>query len=126
MNIELQEKLFNDFPQLFQYNNLPMTECLMCFGCECGDGWFDIIYQACKEMMKTNPPKEAGFFQIKEKWGSLRLYMDDATDDMREIIYDAEEKSNSVCENCGSTEDVRKTKGGWIKTLCGQCRNNKQ
>jgi len=51
MNRANTEKLFRDFPKLFPKENMgdPRVS-LMCFGFECGDGWFDIIYDLCSHI----------------------------------------------------------------------------
>ena len=54
------------------------------------------------------------FLQIKEKYGSLRLY------GCGKIGNTMEELSYSVCEECGTTSNIGTTKG-WIKTICKQC-----
>lgn len=51
----------------------------MAFGCECGDGWEPIIRDFCVAVMfaMQNEPLEEWpiFVQIKEKFGTLRLYV---------------------------------------------------
>jgi hypothetical protein len=39
----LEKQLIEKYPVLFQDVNKSPKETLMCFGCECGDGWFDIL-----------------------------------------------------------------------------------
>jgi hypothetical protein len=48
MNKELEDKLYEDFPELFQEHTLDMTQTCMCWGIECGDGWEQIIRQMCE------------------------------------------------------------------------------
>jgi hypothetical protein len=43
MNKELEEQLYNKYPKLFKERSLPMTQTCMCWGIECGSGWFDIL-----------------------------------------------------------------------------------
>jgi len=47
MSPELTKKLISSYPKIFGDVNKPVTESLMGFGLECGDGWFDIIDNAC-------------------------------------------------------------------------------
>lgn len=48
------------------------------YGCECGDGWFELIQELCQRI--TNVYKFEGMdidleiLQIKEKFGKLRFY----------------------------------------------------
>lgn len=73
----------------------------------------------CKEFQYFYPKAE----QVKEKFGTLRVYMTSTTDKMDKIIQEAEEKSAKTCENCGEKGKVRG--GGWIKVLCDECENNR-
>lgn len=129
MKSELEKQLFDDFPQLFQGKDKPPTESLMCFGCDCGDGWYGLIREVCEQIMetlsKTQNSKDFCFFQIKEKYGQLRIYVSDYSDEIAEILDKAEEKSATICEHCGTTENVTQNTLGWISSLCPTCRENK-
>ena len=82
MKAELQEKLFKDFPKLFAQKDLDMQQTCMCWGIECSDEWFDIIYSVCETLQSmTDDNKDISdkypqveFTQVKEKFGSLRMY----------------------------------------------------
>ena len=43
MKKELDEKLCKDHPKIFANRNGDMQTTAMCWGFECGDGWYDII-----------------------------------------------------------------------------------
>lgn len=43
MNQELEKKIAEKYPKLFINKNLSPRETLICFGCECGDGWYKIL-----------------------------------------------------------------------------------
>lgn len=118
MNKENTEKLFKKYPNIFKQKSLPPSQSLMCFGFECGDGWFDLINNLCSEL-KDNSGIEA--FQVKSKFGGLRFYVNNATKEQRKIIEKFEELSYETCELCGSQEDVHLTKG-WITPKCKDCR----
>lgn len=45
MNAENTKKLLKRFPHLYYQYYWPMTHTCMCWGFDCGDGWFDIIWQ---------------------------------------------------------------------------------
>lgn len=48
MKKELQEQLFQKYPKIFRQKDLPMTQTAMCWGIECGDGWYMLIDELCK------------------------------------------------------------------------------
>jgi hypothetical protein len=121
MSPELEEKLFADFPTLFEYRSNRMYP--MAFGIEHGDGWYGILRAACvlidrHEKQRSEP--QFRFTQVKEKFGTLRLYnagFDDYTDGVVEM---AESMSAVTCEQCG--DPGTQNKDGWISTLCEGCR----
>jgi hypothetical protein len=119
MTRELDEQLFNDFE--FFHPERSMRSGLMCFGFECGDGWYELIRELCEELKEMIPDAYEGeeefeVVQVKEKFGGLRFYTNWATEEMYEKIEEAEGKSFKICEDCGQPGRVRA--GGWIRTLC--------
>ena len=77
MKAELQKQLYERYPSIFADKNKRPTETLICFGCECGGGWFDLLDECCAEL--TRIEEECGLItkvvQIKEKYGTLRFYV---------------------------------------------------
>ena len=94
---------------------------LMCFGFECGEGWYSIIEKLFEDIKKLNPSKDFEIIQVKEKWGGLRVYTNYTTDEIEKLINEAEEESFKTCETCGEAGE-RSTKGGWTKTICSNCK----
>lgn len=47
MKKELQDQLYNKYPELFYEKDLSMKETCMCWGIECGDGWYNILEVLC-------------------------------------------------------------------------------
>jgi len=125
MTKELEEKIFNEFPKLFT-NKKDLSQSLMWFGMECDDGWFDIIYNLIKKIDKI--AKKEGLYnkeypirilQIKEKFGTLRVYMGGGTDEIFNLLDKAERKSSNTCEVCGKPGKLMGC--AWVKTLCNDC-----
>jgi len=69
-------------------------------------------------------PEQPRAFQVKEKYGTLRFYMDLPTDEMFSLIDEAEEQSAHTCEVCGKPGEERY--GGWVSTLCDECHELKK
>lgn len=120
MREELENKLVADFPDLYRGVNLKPTESLMCFGFECDDGWFDLIYKLSKDI--TAIDKTVMAMQVKEKFGGLRFYVGHASEEVFDLIDLAEEMSLKTCEKCGSTKGVALVGQGWVKSLCKNCQ----
>lgn len=133
MKKELQEKLFNDFPLLYQDKDLPMTQTCMCWGIDTGNGWFNILYELSEKLYplilqwkEENPddPDHPRASQVKEKFGTLRFYMTHSTDEMEDLIDEAERKTAITCETCGAPGET--TNNGWVFTLCEGCAKLRQ
>jgi hypothetical protein len=125
MSPEKQQVLFDKYPQLFKQKDWPPSQTCMCFGIECGDGWYWLIDELCAALQyetdKFNAP-QVQFSQIKEKFGELRIYTDSNDSNVQKAQMDfAEDLSNKICENCGQM-GATKTKTGYVKTLCEKCK----
>lgn len=122
MRKELDEKLVNQYPKIFSERFGDLTTTAMYWGFECGDGWYDIINNLCSKIqnyLDSNPDiPQVVARQVKEKFGGLRFYIEGGDDKVNQFIYEAEELSYNTCEHCGSTDNVKLTKNGWITALC--------
>ena len=133
MKAELQKQLFDKYPEIFSQKDLPMSQTCMCWGIECGGGWFNIIDQLCAAIMnrheneKRNNPGHTGMVlqatQVKEKYGGLRFYTNGHDDYVDGLIDMAERMSECTCEKCGDAG--KPNDAGWISTLCDKCRSKK-
>ena len=123
MKKKLQERLYELFPNLYRGRNLSITESLIPLGVDTGNGWFDLIKKLSEDITKISPETEA--VQVKEKFGGLRFYVVNATDEVYKLIDKAEDESFKICEKCGSRENVT-TEGRWVFTLCDKCWDNKR
>ena len=50
MKKELDEALVAKYPKIFKYRHAPMTHTAMCWGFDCGDGWYNIIDVLCSNI----------------------------------------------------------------------------
>lgn len=134
MKKELDDKLCEDFPLLYADRRKSMQETCMCWGFP-GDGWEPLIRKLSEKLepliqkwCRENVDKfdqHARASQVKEKFGTLRFYMDGyTTKEMNELIREAELKSEETCEDCGAVGIV--FSDGWIRTLCLDCEKKRQ
>ena len=95
-----------------------------------GKGWSELINKLFDEM-----PSDVEVSQVKEKFGGLRFYVnyigvnDEDIQKFEKLIDWAEEESFSMCEQCGTNENVsiKPIEGRyWILTLCDLCRRGKK
>lgn len=151
MRDELDTLLVSRYPEIFKNRNGDMTTTAMCWGFECGDGWFDIINNLCFglseplrrairelesaekflgksemwtqerldkarqniEIVRASIPVAA---QVKEKFGTLRFYIDNGNDTAHALVDFAEAMSETTCEHCGNKGTLYPL--GWVRTLC--------
>ncbi len=114
-----------------------------------GDGWLPILdklfnnmkhhvnqikshnkwYTECKNRPGTDPNVLANHSlkeelnpqvaQVKEKFGLLRIYIDNTDEYIDGLVSMAESISAITCEDCGLPGEMRD--GGWLRTLCNSC-----
>lgn len=170
MKKELDEALCKKYPLIFKDRHGDMKETAMCWGFDCGDGWYGLIDHLCQVLMYDYREAERAFLvhhkhlnddqtkwkewerkyytkenyiqarekfieeranvpvamQVKEKYGGLRFYCDlknttvERAERLQACIDYAESLSYHVCEHCGTMNDVRSYRMGWIRTLCKQ------
>ena len=142
MREELDAKLCKKYPEIFRDRHGDMKETLMCWGFECGDGWYQILDSLCgqiqhhinwshknhawdkewnhehpEEKRKVRKPvPQVVAVQVKEKFGGLRFYYQGGDDYVRGLVAMAESWAAVSCEQCGhpGTQNSQ----GWISTLC--------
>ena len=95
------------------------------FGFECGDGWFDILKECFGNIEKSleNFPdgNNVRVHQVKEKYGTLRVYMSHYYDEIEKFIAEAERKSEVTCEACGNPGKL--IGNAWQSVRCNNCKD---
>ena len=104
----------------------------------CPKGWIEMVDVACYQIQshidnmnlwaeknpeKNQPVEQLTCLQIKEKFGGLRFYTGGGDGYCQGIISYIGDLSYSICESCGSNQDIGYTKG-WISTVCIKCKDN--
>ena len=93
----------------------------------------DIEESRTNKQYIEGPKRELKIFQIKEKFGEIRVYMENYPEDIKadihEVIAKLEARTELTCYSCGKVEeDLIQTKG-WISFICKECfdkRNSKK
>lgn len=157
MKTELEIKLAEEFPFMRRKQSLQEQEAngriydlYGAFGCDIGDGWYELLRDMCKEIteayQKAGEPINLVVDQVKEKFGTLRFYYhfegqgqpshadpsggqvmrfraeeNNLRNEISAAVCKATERSGSVCEKCGKPGALRE--GRWILTLCDDCHD---
>lgn len=103
---------------------------------ELPEGWGDVIhaYLLQLDMLVRRNRWNIYVAQVKEKFGTLRFYVDildaeglpcyaDSAEDVKcfyELVHEMESETGRVCCHCGTREGVR-CYGGWIHYACPSC-----
>jgi hypothetical protein len=122
MKKELQEKIFSKYDNLFHKRKLSIQESPMAWGIDVGDGWYKLIEELCFNIQKEIEDKgikDFGFDQVKQKFGTLRIYNDGGNEAIEKLIEEAEKASASICEVCGKDGSLASA-GGWFKVVCNE------
>jgi hypothetical protein len=124
MKQELDKLLCERYPKIMVNRNKDMKETTMCWGFECGDGWFNILDQLMGNIQhhidwrnkKEEFVAQVTLDQVKEKFGTLRFYYTGGDDHISGMVRMAESMSGVICEECGAPGQRRGS--GWIYTAC--------
>jgi len=89
MKLELDKVLCEKYPKMFANRYADMMTTTMCWGFECGDGWYNILDTLCEALTNSyttcidfgngqiedaGDPPQVIVTQVKEKFGTLRFY----------------------------------------------------
>lgn len=141
--IEKNKELIKKYPWIWpvDYNFKPIPESeynysFTMLDCEFPKGWKDTFgEQMCEDIKKVlvKYKLEDNFkiLQLKEKFGSMRLYFAGLTksevskkcnEELREVINKYENISSKTCHICG--KPARYLSQGWICPYCEECAEN--
>jgi hypothetical protein len=123
MRPELDAKLCEVAPNLYRNRYADPRTTAMCWGFDCGDGWFDLLLEASiklEALIVALPEADREYCcasQVKEKFGTLRFYMHGFPPGADEIIDEAERRSARECEECGKRGRTIWI-NSWASTMC--------
>jgi hypothetical protein len=81
---------------------------------EVDSGWFPLIKDLITDLVELGWNKEV--CQVKEKFGGLRFYINDGSDEVFNRIHKSEKESLTICEITGKVGELR-TDISWFRTL---------
>jgi hypothetical protein len=111
------DKVIPDYDYEFtEYDNIA-TGWRIAFG--------ELLLEDLREtLVKTDYLDSFRFLQIKEKYGSLRLYTNGAPEEVYDVLQKYEFISECICIKCGSPHACIVDDYGWYLPLCEECWNN--
>ena len=139
MKQELDQLLCEKYPKMMVNRNKSMMETTMCWGFECGDGWYNILNLLMSNIQHYTDWNNDNFAkgytqykqvpqvtldQVKEKFGTLRFYYTGGDEHISGMVRMAESMSAVTCESCGNPGERRG--GGWVHTYCTPCEEARE
>ena len=132
MKQELDKLLCEKYPKMMVNRDKPMMETCMCWGFDCGDGWFPILDQLMGNIQhhidwrnkKGEVVPQVTLDQVKEKFGTLRFYYSGGDDEISGMVRMAESMSSVMCEECSAPAETHGP--GWIRTICKPCEKQRE
>lgn len=106
-----RDDLINDFPGVFDTARYV----------DIGIGWLPLVRDFVAEALPHDPSLVV--YEIKEKFGTMRIWCDTEITAARLAKGKAEIKSGSVCEVCGAAGMLRRppaSRFAWWRTLCDE------
>jgi len=72
----LEKVLVEKYPIIFKEYGGDIRKTCMGWGLSCGDGWFNLVYKLCNDIMQVIGTRNIDItaLQVKEKFGGLRFY----------------------------------------------------
>lgn len=119
MKQELDDLLCQRYPLIFADRHRPVTESCMALGFMCGDGWFGLLDDLCRDLQSAtdddNAPQVVAVV-VKEELGWLKFACRGLNAAQRDIISRAMARSGRICEQCGQPGQLLKR--GVLLTRC--------
>lgn len=128
MKLEHDRELCAKYPKLFSQRDMPMDKTAMCWGFQCGDGWYTLIDKLAEFIQwNVDENKHLQRFQpevttVKEKYGTLRFYVNNLDEYSDGAVAFAERLSGYICETCGKPGTLNN--GPWYETRCEEHNND--
>lgn len=99
MNPDNERKLFKKFKFL---NKKTLSSI------SCGDGWYKLVYDMCKELKSINPPDDFYITHLAERYGELDVHTVNGVMRTRAVIDEYNTLSVNLCDECGFDRDLQK------------------
>jgi hypothetical protein len=109
------DEIIEKYPRLFPDGH---PRC----GFHIGAGWLPIVDKLFSDILslcRSKCIRVPEVTQVKEKFGTLRIYVSTNSPAIREMIDEVEAITYEICEDCGAPGRLRGE--GWARTLCDKC-----
>lgn len=120
----LAEKLYATFPHLYRGHHKSKYESSMCWGFECGDGWYQLLYDLSLELsnyLAEHPELDFEVVQVKSKFGILHFHLNGSDTATGKMIVLARQRASDNCELTGKPGQLcENSKANPVMVLCAE------
>jgi hypothetical protein len=128
MNDALMQALYDDFPALYAGRTRPAAVSSMCWGIQCGDGWFALLRELSmqlSEYARAHSDFRLEAVEVKVKKGDLRFELAYGNEWTDACITAARSRARKTCELTGKPgalcRPARSPHHGWeYRVLCDE------
>lgn len=85
MKKELQQQLYDKYPDLYEQHTWHMSKTCMCWGFEVPDEWFDLIDELSEQLVAISPETRA--VQVKIKFDKLRFIVEQTDPANKQAVF---------------------------------------
>jgi hypothetical protein len=119
-------EILNRYPGVFGPGPWPVRKTMLGWGFTCGEGWYPLLDRLCADIDRIRDEEglKLEITQVKQKFGSLRVYVRGGTDRIHARLRQAEYEAQSTCEGCGGPSPGIRDRGGYLTNLCDHCRKD--
>ena len=117
--------IINKYPKIFVQNTVSMKDICTFYGLNVRKGWFHIIDSLSNNIQENVDKRgieQIEAKQVKEKFGSLRFYVNYYDKEVDDLIRDAAYQASITCEQCGNPGTMKNNEG-FIQVSCDGCHN---
>jgi hypothetical protein len=86
-------------------------------------GWFGLVKELVEDLIRLGWDRR--LLQVKEKHGSLRLYISQRDEVLVKRTIEARDRSETICQDCGKPGTLLE-EDHWFSTLCEKCRGRRR
>jgi hypothetical protein len=125
MKTALEKALYEKYPELYRRHDDSSQVTSMCWGFQCGDGWYNLLddLSAKITLQAKGIVAQGGEWpaieEVRQDSGCLRVTISGGNDTIDDLITEAEMESTATCELCGSVAEIPSET--MLKVLCTSC-----
>ena len=126
MDSQLENKLYEQFPDLYRERTASLEGSRMPWGCQIEKGWYKILYDMSEQIQKiaVSGDNSPAIMEVgRDEYGQLMVGVRNITPPIADIVRSAKERSRLTCEFCSYAPAILRSRKGRLQghVACGRC-----